>query len=72
MVDRTTTPKIVNLADYRQRRAAEALPLLEALESEPAPPPAPADDRPLAPRQVAHRQRMLAHLSGAMLSECRY
>ena len=72
MVDQTTTPKIVSLADYRQRRAARSLPLFESLESEPAPPPAPADDRSLAPRQVAHRQRMLAHLSGAMLSECRY
>ena len=71
MVDQTTA-KIVSLADYRQRRAAQTLPLFESLESEPAPPPAAADDRPLAPRQVAHRQRVLAHLSGAMLSEWRY
>jgi hypothetical protein len=53
--------KVVDLAAYRARRAATALPLFEAPTAAAAPLPW---ARPVVtPRGAAHRERMLRHLS---------
>jgi hypothetical protein len=74
----TDRTNVVDLARYRRRRQTRDqrdLPLFdgssEALAERPEGTAAPMADRPLGERQVAHRRRMLAHLAGAMLSECR-
>jgi hypothetical protein len=75
----TDRTNVVDLARYRRRRQARDerdLPLFDGPPEPPAerpagPPSSVTADRPLADRQVAHRRRMLAHLAGAMLSECR-
>ena len=59
----TGRPKVVNLADYRAARATRDLPLFDE-DTEASPEPAPAPARPLLPRQVEHRERMLRHLAG--------
>jgi hypothetical protein len=65
MADSTTIARtnVVSLAEYRAARAARALPLLDTTTGTSlAPAPAPA--RPLLPREVEHRARMLRHLAG--------
>jgi len=57
---------VVNLADYRAARAARIRPLREEPAAQPEASPASAamPARPLLPRQIEHRERMLRHLAG--------
>jgi hypothetical protein len=63
MADSTTIARtnVVNLAEYRAARAARDLPLLDTTTGTSR---APAPARPLLPREIEHRARMLRHLAG--------
>jgi len=54
--------KVVDMARYRADRAARELPLFAQATEQPLASPELAVARPLLPREVAHRERMLQFL----------